>query len=332
MPRPREGARGSVTLALAVLVIFTSRAASGARAPKEETFGYEKGGPNGPAKWATLQKAWAVCGSGTEQSPIDIAEVEASDDLEPLEQTYKAGTAVVQNHGHDFMLAWTDGNGNLTVDGKEYTLMQVHWHAPSEHTVNGTGFDAEMHMVHEGPEKAKAVVSVLFSAKADKPSKLLGDLGPYFKRPGYSPLNTVTAALPAAAECLSRLFKTMMGQYFERLSGTDGEEEKVKDPVDPTDWIDKESGYYRYKGSLTTPPCTEGVIWTIMSKVADASKEQTALIKSVGKTKESNARPTQKINKRVVQYYKPGSKDEPGKKGAREKAAPGPRSSKSKKS
>ena len=68
------------------------------------TFSYKEGDPTGPKKWATLQKDWAICDSGTKQSPIDVAKVEVSKDLGPLEQNYKAGAAVVQNRGHDFMV------------------------------------------------------------------------------------------------------------------------------------------------------------------------------------------------------------------------------------
>ncbi|GJN33810.1 hypothetical protein PR202_gb22435 [Eleusine coracana subsp. coracana] len=204
----------------------------------QSTFNYTKG-TGDPSKWATLQKDWALCGNGTKQSPINITKVEASKDLGPLDQTYKVGAATIQNRGHDFMLNFTGGNGNLTIEGKEYRLQQVHWHTPAEHTINGTDLDAEMHMVHEGSSKARAVVSLLFSTKAGRPSKLLSDLEPYFKR----------------------------------LAGKENEEEKVKGTIDPAAWIDKASGYYRYEGSLTTPPCTEGVIWTIMSKVNICKKK-----------------------------------------------------------
>ncbi|KAL5677589.1 hypothetical protein ACJX0J_013720, partial [Zea mays] len=216
----------------------------------QSSFSYREGDPTGPTKWATLQKDWDVCDSGTEQSPIDVAKVEVSEDLDPLQQTYEPGDAVMHNRLHDFMLNWTGGNGGLTIEGKKYKLKQVHWHVPSEHTVNGTRFDAEMHMVHEDSTdaKSKAVVAVLFSAKAGKSSKLLRDLKP----------------------------------YFERLAGKQNGTEEVKGPVvDPAAWIDKASGYYGYEGSLTTPPCTQGVLWTIMSKVADASKEEIHSIESV---------------------------------------------------
>ncbi|CAN6196166.1 unnamed protein product [Urochloa humidicola] len=266
----------SPTVALAILVFlaFCARSASAVGSTPHSAFSYKDSDPDGPSKWATLQKDWALCDSGTEQSPIDIAKVEVSKDLGPLENTYKAGAATVQNRGHDFMLNWKEGNGKLTLNGKEYTLLQVHWHAPSEHTVNGTRFDAEMHMVHEDAAKEKAVVSVFFSTKAGKPSKLLGDLQPYFKK----------------------------------LTGKQNGTEEVKDPVDPATMIDKASGYYRYEGSLTTPPCTEGVIWTILSKVADASVEQINALKSEEKTEEPNSRPTQKINSRVIRYYEGGDK------------------------
>ncbi|CAN6217900.1 unnamed protein product [Urochloa humidicola] len=237
----------SPTVALAILVFlaFCARSASAVGSTPHSAFSYKDSDPDGPSKWATLQKDWALCDSGTEQ-----------------------------NRGHDFMLNWKEGNGKLTLNGKEYTLLQVHWHAPSEHTVNGTRFDTEMHMVHEDAAKEKAVVSVFFSTKAGKPSKLLGDLQPYFKK----------------------------------LTGKQNGTEEVKDPVDPATMIDKASGYYRYEGSLTTPPCTEGVIWTILSKVADASVEQINALKSEEKTEEPNSRPTQKINSRVIRYYEGGDK------------------------
>ncbi|KAJ1289927.1 hypothetical protein BS78_02G202800 [Paspalum vaginatum] len=270
----RAGAASpALALAIAVILTFCTRSASAVGSTPHSAFSYNEDDPTGPAKWATLQEDWAVCDSGTEQSPIDIAKVEVSKDFGPLEQTYRASAAVLQNRGHDFMLNWTQGNGKLTIEGKEYKLQQAHLHAPSEHTVNGTRFDAELHMVHEDPAKARAVVSILFSSKAGKTSKLLSDLKP----------------------------------YFDKLAGKPNATEQVKGPLDPSAWIDKASGYYRYEGSLTTPPCTEGVIWTIMSKVADVSKEEIDSIKAVKKSAEANARPAQKINSRVVRYYKPGT-------------------------
>ncbi|CAM0951659.1 unnamed protein product [Alopecurus aequalis] len=251
-----------------------------------DLFGYEEKTPTGPDKWADLDSDWAICSDGKEQSPIDISKVDARKDMVPLEHAYTAGACTMQNRGHDFVLKWKDGNGKLTVEKKDYTLQQVHWHLPSEHTINGTRFDMEMHLVHEDSSKARAVISVLFSTK----------------QPGH-----VSKTL------------TDMGPYFKRLARKDNEDEDVKEPVDPSSWVDKASGYYRYEGSLKTPPCSEGVLWTVMSKVKHVTPEQIKLLEGVAEKPELNARPTQKINGRVVRHYEGETKDGSAKSGNEKK-------------
>ncbi|KAM3257888.1 hypothetical protein ACQJBY_049920 [Aegilops geniculata] len=233
-------------------------------------FNYGDKDPTGPDKWAKLNKGWAACGDGKKQSPIDICKVEIKKDMGPLDQTYESAACTLENRGHDFILQWKGGNGKLTIEKKDYVLQQVHWHVPSEHTINGTRFDMELHMVHQDSSKARAVISVLYSTKeAGDPDKTLTDLAPYFKR----------------------------------LAGKYNEDEDVKEPVDPSVWVDKASGFYRYDGSLTTPPCTEGVLWNILSKVKHVSKEHIKMMESVSEKPEPNARPAQKMNDRVVRYF-----------------------------
>uniref|UniRef100_A0ACD5Y1B3 Uncharacterized protein n=1 Tax=Avena sativa TaxID=4498 RepID=A0ACD5Y1B3_AVESA len=264
---------------LAIIVFFSAACAASADpapapgptvAASHALYSYEEHTPTGPDNWGSLEPDWAICRDGKEQSPIDICKVEAAQDMGPLEHTYTAGDCAVQNRGHDFIVKWKEGNGKLTVEKKDYVLQQVHWHVPSEHTINGTRFDMEMHMVHQDSAKARAVVSVLFSTKQPgHPSKPLTGLGPYFKR----------------------------------LAGKNNMDEDVKELVDPSPWVDKSSGYYRYEGSLTTPPCSEGIIWTIMSKVKHVTEEQVKLQAGVSTIVEANNRPAQKINDRVVRYY-----------------------------
>jgi carbonic anhydrase len=67
-------------------------------------FSYEENTQTGPDKWAGLNKDWAICSDGKEQSPIDISKVEAEKDMEPLEHTYNAGACTMQNRGHDFIV------------------------------------------------------------------------------------------------------------------------------------------------------------------------------------------------------------------------------------
>uniref|UniRef100_A0A453KYU9 Carbonic anhydrase n=1 Tax=Aegilops tauschii subsp. strangulata TaxID=200361 RepID=A0A453KYU9_AEGTS len=135
-------------------------------------FNYKDKDPTGPDKWAKLNKGWAACGDGKKQCPIDICKVEINKDMGPLDQAYKSSACTLENRGHDFILQWKGGNGKLTIEKKDYVLQQVHWHVPSEHTVNGTRFDMELHMVHEDSSKARAVISVLYSTKeAGDPDK-----------------------------------------------------------------------------------------------------------------------------------------------------------------
>ncbi|KAI4990149.1 hypothetical protein ZWY2020_038512 [Hordeum vulgare] len=295
--RRRHARAAGPAFTLAIIVIFAfscaeSKAArTSAPAPgsapalavaSQDQFSYEEKSSTGPDKWAKVNKEWATCGDGKKQSPIDISKVKTKKDMAPLEPTYKASTCTLQNRGHDFILQWKGGNGKLTIGKKDYALQQVHWHVPSEHTVNGTRFDVELHMVHQDSSKARAVISVLYSAKeSGDPSKTLSDLAP----------------------------------YFEKLAGKRNEDAEVKEPVDPSVWVDKGSGYYRYKGSLTTPPCTEGVLWNILSKVQHVSKEQIKMLQSVSEKPENNDRPVQKINDRVVSYFEGDeeTKDEPAK-------------------
>uniref|UniRef100_A0ACD5YHD5 Uncharacterized protein n=1 Tax=Avena sativa TaxID=4498 RepID=A0ACD5YHD5_AVESA len=222
--------------------------ASGPTVAAHALFSYMENTANGPGHWGSLEPDWAICRDGKEQSPIDISKMEAAQDMGPLEYTYTAGDCTVQNQGHDFVLKWKEGNGKLTVEKKDYVLQQVHWHVPSEHTINGTRLDMEMHMVHQDSSKARAVLSVFFSKRQPgDPSKLLTGLEPYFKR----------------------------------LARKNNMDEDVTELVDPSPWVDKTSGYYRYEGSLTTPPCSEGVIWTIMSKVKHVKEEQVKLLDAV---------------------------------------------------
>ncbi len=219
-------------------------------------FGYE--GAEGPSNWGRLDPEWALCADGKEQSPIDLAGAEDGS-VDPIELDYSATGATVANTGHAIEVALADA-GTATVAGKSYDLEQFHFHAPSEHRVDGRRFPAEMHLVHTSGESPPVVIGVLIEEGAENPAlaAALGDV----------------PAEPA-------------------------EELPLDSEVDPNELLpDGGSGtVYRYPGSLTTPPCTEGVLWTVYEQPIELSAEQIDALTAVYS---NNARPVQPLGDRQL--------------------------------
>ncbi|XP_058075634.1 alpha carbonic anhydrase 7-like [Magnolia sinica] len=238
---------------------------------EEEYFNYIEGSDKGPDHWGQIHKDWAACGNGDMQSPIDLLneKVEVVHHLGRLKRRYKPSNASLVNRGHDIMLKWEYGAGSLFVNGMEYVLRQCHWHSPSEHTVDGQRYNLEVHMVHESLDKKIAVVGIMYKiGRRDK-------------------------------------FLTELMDYVRAISNSK-DAEKVVGLVNPKHIKLGSRKYYRYMGSLTTPPCTEGVTWTIIKKVRTVSREQVRLFReAVRDDSQMNARPTQDTNNRTVHLYSP---------------------------
>lgn len=217
-------------------------------------------GENGPENWANLCKDYATC-SGTHQSPIDITEAMVSDSLTELAMSYleTSGCNFV-NNGHSVQVNFPETSQNkLTLKGKEFQLKQFHFHCPSEHTVNGEAFPSEAHMVHVSSDGEISVVGVLIKEGAENPF-LAGILSQLPKKEGDK--NDLTAA------------------------------------VVPNSLLPEDVKYYAYAGSLTTPPCTEGVNWFVLKTTIEASAEQIEILKSAMPA--NNARPVQQANERTI--------------------------------
>ncbi|KAJ9698068.1 hypothetical protein PVL29_007261 [Vitis rotundifolia] len=242
----------------------------------EKEFDYGKGSDKGPDKWGEIHEEWSTCKHGNMQSPIDLLNerVQVVSHLGRLQRSYKPSQAILKNRGHDMKLSWEGDAGSIQINGTKYELKQCHWHSPSEHTVNGKRFDLEIHMLHETPSGETAVVGIMYKiGRAD------------------SFLSTIT-------------------DHLEALSDSTDQEREVG-VVDPRHIKIGSRKYYRYMGSLTTPPCTEGVIWTIVNKVRTVTREQVNLLRvAVHDESGSNARPTQPINRRSVHFYRPRVEDE----------------------
>lgn len=146
-----------IKIAAALSGLMMSQAVMAA-APQTSHWSYT--GDTGPAHWADIDDDFSMCGLGRNQSPVDIdGAIDA--ELPPLQLEYATTGTRVFNNGHTVQVASPEGN-TLTLDGDLFTLQQMHFHAPSEHTVDGRRFPLEAHLVHSDKDGNLAVVTVLF--------------------------------------------------------------------------------------------------------------------------------------------------------------------------
>ncbi|XP_060174240.1 bifunctional monodehydroascorbate reductase and carbonic anhydrase nectarin-3-like [Lycium barbarum] len=237
----------------------------------ESEFSYDENAKNGPANWGNIHPEWSTCNTGKLQSAIDLLneKVQVVSNLGILQKYYKPSRATLLNRGHDMMLRWDDG-GYLRINGTQYQLKQIHWHTPSEHTIDGKRFDMEAHLVHESNDGKIVVVGIVYE---------IGLLPDFF-------LSIIEKDLKALVD----------RKGTERDIGI----------ISPNLMIIDGRKYYRYVGSLTTPPCTEGVVWTIDEKVKTVTKRQIKLLRdAVHDEYETNARPVQPVNERSIKFNKP---------------------------
>ncbi|KAI9154456.1 hypothetical protein LWI28_026549 [Acer negundo] len=260
---------------LLFLLIFSSKSVIAQEVEDEREFDYSKGGEKGPAHWGDLKHEWSDCKKGGMQSPIDMSSdrVQVIVKSGEIKRRYKPSNAIVKNRGHDISLQWLNNSaGMIKINGTDYFLQQGHWHSPSEHTINGRGFDLELHMVHVSLEPdATYKIAVI---------ALLYKIGP-----------------PDAF--LNKLIKIVMPMAIKLTESNIG-------VIDPKDIKMGGRKYYRYMGSLTVPPCTQGVVWTINKKIRTVSQDQVRALRiAVHDYAELNARPLQPLNRRGVQLYSP---------------------------
>ncbi|KAJ0970337.1 hypothetical protein J5N97_023214 [Dioscorea zingiberensis] len=237
----------------------------------EREFSYIKGSPNGPEHWGEIHEEWEACNKGDMQSPIDLVKerVRVVPTLGRLKRSYKPSNATIKNRGHDIMLEWEGDAGSLWINGSEFLLKQCHWHSPSEHSVNGKRFALEAHLVHQSTDGKIAVVGIMY--KIGRPDSFLKELEDRINEIGVTRENGIEVG-----------------------------------KVDPRHVKIGSRKYHRYMGSLTTPPCTEGVTWTIVNKVRTASRAQLKLLRdAVHDDAKKNARPKQEINEREIKFYTP---------------------------
>ena len=216
-------------------------------------------GENGPQAWAKLKPEFNVCAIGKRQSPIHIEDSAAlPGPAEPLQLAYRASGGSVVNNGHTIQVD-LEGDNTLTVRGTTYRLVQFHFHHPAEEKVNHKGFAMVAHLVHKSDDGRLAVVAVLMD-------------------PG------------AASPLIEKVWTHMPLDTADRVKLPAG-------LIDVNELLPKDQRYYQFIGSLTTPPCTEGVLWLVLKQPMTLARDQLRLF---AQQFPNNARPVQALNGRTV--------------------------------
>lgn len=171
---------------------------------------------------------------------------------------YEAGGREVINNGHAIQVNYEPGS-SISVDGIQFDLKQFHFHSPSENHINGKSFPLEAHLVHADKDGRLAVVAVLFDE---------GEANP------------------------------IVATAWSQMPKAEGGKNALQTKVSATGLLPASHDYYRYNGSLTTPPCSEGVRWIVMKAPMTVSREQiSAFTSTLGF---ANNRPIQAVNARLI--------------------------------
>jgi len=174
-----------------------------------------------------------------------------------VEPSFQPMPLTIRNNGHTIQVDCPPGSRTL-IAGQAFELLQFHFHHPSEHLLAGRSLDLELHFVHQSAQGQLAVLAV-------------------FIRPGQdnAALAPIWAAMPREA----------------------GEPQPIGTLIAPAALLPASRNYFRYSGSLTTPPCSEGVLWTVFKDPIEASSQQ---IRQFAELFPVNARPVQPLNRRFL--------------------------------
>lgn len=234
-----------------------AKPAKPAAPPAPAPWGYE--GDGAPEHWARLAPENRLCAAGLRQSPVDLRDT-VRVEQEPLRLDYRAGAFTVQDNGRAIQLTVAPGNA-LQVMGRRFELQRLVFRAPAESRIAGRSFDMSVQLLHKDAEGRHAVLEVLLDR-------------------GMAP-----APQPAVQTVLNHL-------PLER-----GEAYTPAQALDPLDFLPADRAYFSYMGSLSTPPCTEGVLWLVLRQPVPISSPQLEIFR---RFHPMNARPPQPTGDRLI--------------------------------
>ena len=214
-------------------------------------------GPKGPENWGSLSAEYSTCSTGKQQSPVNIVNPQPVSSPDAAAE-YEGNSAKIFNNGHS-VEALAENAGSFAFAGKDYELEQVHYHAPSETEVNGKKYPIEFHFVNAASDGSVAVFAQFVTVGAQNSA-----WEPFISAAATAPLTHETAA-PISLD-------------WAKLTASANKS-------------------YRFMGSLTTPPCTEGLQWVVASKPITMSQSQ---INQLTAIYDGNDRPIQALNGRSL--------------------------------
>lgn len=227
--------------------------------PYDSNWGYNNN--NGPDKWADLSDDYKVCGSGELQSPINLKWTKPQANTRKIEFDYKDAPLQVADNGHTIVVKFPPGSKGY-FGGKQFELVNLHFHTSSEHTLSGNQLPMEAHLVHKNELGQISVVGIFL---------IEGRFNPFIEK--------IWNHIPTDKH-QDRLVPNLL--------------------VNAKDILPSRMTYYFYMGSLTTPPCTEGVRWHVLNTPIELSRDQ---IIAFRKIYSNNARPIQPLKSRNVINY-----------------------------
>lgn len=211
---------------------------------------------------------YEACGKGTLQSPINIEVKETIDEeqalklAEQISLNYDQALFAVENNGHTIEANSTTLDNSLLINDKEFKLTGIHFHSPSEHQLNGQYFDMEAQLFHESEEGELAIIGLFI--KSGEENDVLAEMWD---------------EIPANGDVAAKL---------------------LNNPIDLQQLLPADKEVYQYVGSLTAPPCTEGVNWFILEQPIEMSDEQINRFSAIFL---QNNRPIQQLNDREVYKF-----------------------------
>ena len=246
-----------VVSAIAFLVAACASPVAFAQAAAGHAPHWGYSGAEGPGHWGDLDPNFATCKTGTRQSPIDIKGAKKDPSLAPVQVDYKPSPLKIVDNGHTIRIDPAPGS-SITVNGKTYPLVQFHFHLPSEEEIAGKHYAMVIHFVNQTSDGA-VVLALLVKSGAENP---------------------------------------VIRKIWDNLPKTvDKAVEVAGVTINPADLLPANRNYYNFDGSLTIPPCGEGVNWFVLKTPIEMSAAQIAVF---AKIYPMNARPIQPTNGREI--------------------------------